>query len=267
MIRELLALAWWGAGRAVNLARSTFPNARPTLHYNTHMHTHTHTTLHTHTHTPQFTHIFHAHLHYTHSRTTHTHAPAPPPPVQVLFEDIQDDAISLEGLAEYWLGFSEVVKDPAMIFQAAWRRLSALVDGEQNIRLPHEIMFLGGAPGAGKGTMTPYVMWERGITAKPIVMSSVLNSPSAQKIINAGGLVGDMEVRRAEGGKGGGGVRGLAGGRLWRHGRSERVWEGAWGEGDGGQLCAPAAPMPRLGGDPRTGLSLHTPAMRLHACP
>jgi len=76
------------------------------------------------------------------------------------------------------VGFSEVVKDPAMIFQAAWRRLSALVDGEQNIRLPHEIMFLGGAPGAGKGTMTPYVMWERGITAKPIVMSSVTRQPT-----------------------------------------------------------------------------------------
>jgi len=113
---------------------------------------------------------------------------------QVLFEDIQDDAISLESLAEYWLGFSEADKDPSIIFQAAWKRQAALVDGEPNIRLPHEIMFLGGAPGAGKGTMTPYVMWERGITAKPIVMSSVLNSPSAQKIINAGGLVGDMEV-------------------------------------------------------------------------
>ena len=60
---------------------------------------------------------------------------------------------------------------------------AALVDGEPNIRLPHEIMFLGGAPGAGKSTMTPYVMWERGITAKPIVMSPVLNSPSAHKII------------------------------------------------------------------------------------
>jgi hypothetical protein len=118
---------------------------------------------------------------------------------QVLFEDIQDDAISLEGLAEYWLGFSEAVRDPTMIFQAAWRCLAALVDGEQNIRMPHEIMFLGGAPGAGKGTMTPYVMWERGITAKPIVMSAVLNSPSAQKIITAGGLVGDMEVRIQEG--------------------------------------------------------------------
>lgn len=113
---------------------------------------------------------------------------------QVLFEDIEDDDISLESLAQYWLGFSEVVRDPAMIFQAAWRRLIALVGGEHSVRLPNEIMFLGGAPGAGKGTMTPYVMWERGITAKPIVMSQVLNSPSAQKIINEGGLVGDMEV-------------------------------------------------------------------------
>ena len=62
------------------------------------------------------------------------------------------------------------------------------------MRLPREIMFLGGAPGAGKGTMTPYIMRERGLDNAPIVMSSLLQSPAAKKIIDEGGLVSDMEV-------------------------------------------------------------------------
>ena len=111
-----------------------------------------------------------------------------------LFDDIHDDDISLSSLAETWLGFSDSVKDPTIIFNMAWRRLISAVGGERNVRLPTEIMFLGGAPGAGKGTMTPYIMWERGLEGSPVVMSSLLNSPQAKKIIDEGGLVGDMEV-------------------------------------------------------------------------
>ena len=81
-----------------------------------------------------------------------------------LFDDIHDDDISLSSLAETWLGFSDSVKDPTIIFNMAWRRLISAVGGERNVRLPTEIMFLGGAPGAGKGTMTPYIMWERGLS-------------------------------------------------------------------------------------------------------
>ena len=85
------------------------------------------------------------------------------------------------------------------IFELAWRQLclgksNSMTAGEERVRLPREILFLGGAPGAGKGTMTPYIMRGRGMDSDPIVMSSLLTSPAAQKIIDEGGLVSDREV-------------------------------------------------------------------------
>ena len=38
---------------------------------------------------------------------------------------------------------------------------------------PKEIMWLGGAPGSGKGTNTPFILRERGLTAPPLVISEV----------------------------------------------------------------------------------------------
>ena len=56
---------------------------------------------------------------------------------------------------------------------------------------------MGGAPGSGKGTNTPFILREREIEAKPIVMSSILRSPSMQQIKAEGGLIGDYEVLKA----------------------------------------------------------------------
>ena len=50
------------------------------------------------------------------------------------------------------------------------------------------------APGAGKGTNTPFIAETRGITAPPIVISGLLTSPQAVAIKNAGKMVGDREV-------------------------------------------------------------------------
>ena len=113
-----------------------------------------------------------------------------------LFDGIADDDISIKALAERWIGFSSSTgaADPEMIFSLAWRTLAVRAGGEEKLRLPREILFLGGAPGAGKGTMTPYIMRERGLENTPIVMSSLLQSPAAKKIIDEGGLVSDMEV-------------------------------------------------------------------------
>ena len=111
-----------------------------------------------------------------------------------MFDDIADEDISVKGLAERWIGFLSTVQAPEMIFQLAWRTLALSSGGEDRVRLPREIMFLGGAPGAGKGTMTPYIMRERGLETEPITMSALLNSPAAKKIIDEGGLVSDMEV-------------------------------------------------------------------------
>ena len=85
------------------------------------------------------------------------------------------------------------IKDANIIFKAVWSQLEADF-GRPKLIFPKEIIWLGGAPGAGKGTNTPFIQKERGFTAPPIVVSSLLDSDEAQKIKDAGGMVGDREV-------------------------------------------------------------------------
>ncbi|MBA3708620.1 MAG: nucleoside monophosphate kinase, partial [Planctomycetes bacterium] len=83
--------------------------------------------------------------------------------------------------------------ESAPIFRDIWNRLESEI-GKDKLRFPREIIWLGGAPGSGKGTNTPFILRERGITAAPIVTSDLLNSPEMQRIKDAGNLVGDREV-------------------------------------------------------------------------
>ena len=85
------------------------------------------------------------------------------------------------------------VKDAQIIFNSVWQNL---IDefGSENLRFPKEIFWLNGAPGAGKGTNTDFIMQYRNLTAPPIVVSSLLNTPDAIKKKDAGMLVGDREV-------------------------------------------------------------------------
>ncbi|MBL62838.1 MAG: adenylate kinase [Opitutae bacterium] len=85
------------------------------------------------------------------------------------------------------------VKDAQIIFHSIWSSLEAEV-GSDNMRFPKEIFWLNGAPGAGKGTQTEFIMEFRDLTERPIVVSELLNSPMARKKIDAGLLVGDREV-------------------------------------------------------------------------
>ena len=85
------------------------------------------------------------------------------------------------------------IKDPQLIFSAVWADLEARY-GRDHLRFPRECIWLGGAPGAGKGTNTPFVAETRGITAPPIAVSGLLTSPQAVAIKNAGQMVGDREV-------------------------------------------------------------------------
>lgn len=85
------------------------------------------------------------------------------------------------------------VKDAQIIFSRIWRHLEEEY-GREHLRFPKELILLGGAPGAGKGTNTEFIMNVRGLTCEPIVVSSLLDSPEAQKIKDAGGMVGDREV-------------------------------------------------------------------------
>jgi adenylate kinase len=81
------------------------------------------------------------------------------------------------------------------LFQGAWSHIETRVLSGA-ARLPRAIIWLGGAPGAGKGTNTPFILRERGIDAPPIVTSDLLNAPGMRSIKDAGGLVGDAEVVR-----------------------------------------------------------------------
>ena len=55
------------------------------------------------------------------------------------------------------------IKDAQLIFESVWQELRAEV-GRENLRFPKEIILLGGAPGAGKGTNTAFIAKTRGIT-------------------------------------------------------------------------------------------------------
>lgn len=84
-------------------------------------------------------------------------------------------------------------KDAQLIFESVWQNLEADV-GRQNFRFPKEIILLGGAPGAGKGTNTAFIIRTRGLTCAPIVISALLDSPEARALKDAGTMVGDREV-------------------------------------------------------------------------
>lgn len=85
------------------------------------------------------------------------------------------------------------IKDAQIIFGAVWQTLEADF-GREKLRFPKEFILLGGAPGAGKGTQTPFIAKARGLTCGPIVVSALLDSPEAQRMKSTGNMVGDREV-------------------------------------------------------------------------
>lgn len=85
------------------------------------------------------------------------------------------------------------IKDAEVIFKAVWRALEEDI-GHENLTFPKELILLGGAPGAGKGTHTRFIMRARGLTCPAVVVSGLLDSPEAKKIKDDGRMVGDKEV-------------------------------------------------------------------------
>jgi len=85
------------------------------------------------------------------------------------------------------------IKDAQIIFNSVWSEIEQEF-GLEMLRFPKEFILLGGAPGSGKGTHTRFIQKTRGLTCPSIVVSSLLNSPEANKIKNAGFMVGDREV-------------------------------------------------------------------------
>jgi len=85
------------------------------------------------------------------------------------------------------------IKDAHLIFNSVWNEMVA-ERGIANIHFPREIFWLNGAPGAGKGTQTRFIMEYTGLTAKPIIVSDLLKSDEARRLVDAGMMVGDREV-------------------------------------------------------------------------
>ncbi len=88
------------------------------------------------------------------------------------------------------------IKDAGVIFHPLWADLEEEF-GRENLHFPKEIILLGGAPGAGKGTNTPFILRARGLTCPPIVMSALLDTPEMKRIKDAGHMIGDREVLSA----------------------------------------------------------------------
>lgn len=85
------------------------------------------------------------------------------------------------------------IKDAVVIFNGAWETLEEEF-GEKNLRFPKELILLGGAPGAGKGTHTQFIIKARGLTCPPVVVSELLTSPEFVRLKDSGQMVGDRPV-------------------------------------------------------------------------
>ncbi|DBA76165.1 hypothetical protein WJX77_008047 [Trebouxia sp. C0004] len=79
-----------------------------------------------------------------------------------------------------------------LVFEACWRKLEGKWSGK--IQCPHEIVWLNGAPGAGKGANTPFIMKSRGLS-RSVPMSDMLErNPQIKHLMEAGELVPDTMV-------------------------------------------------------------------------
>ncbi len=85
------------------------------------------------------------------------------------------------------------IKDAQLIFNSVWKDIEQEY-GREQLRFPKELILLGGAPGAGKGTNTDFIRELRDITAPPIVISALLDTPEARQIKARGGMVLDRDV-------------------------------------------------------------------------
>lgn len=88
---------------------------------------------------------------------------------------------------------TEASAKAAQLLDNVWSDLERDL-GKDKLVFPTVILWLNGAPGAGKGTNTRTIMKVTGIEQKPVVVSDLLATPEFIKIKNSGALVGDREV-------------------------------------------------------------------------
>lgn len=79
------------------------------------------------------------------------------------------------------------------LFDSVWKSVIKESGGDAP-HFPKSVFWLNGAPGAGKGTNTAFIMEKKGFKAGPVVVSDLLQTPEVRKIMDSGMLVGDLEV-------------------------------------------------------------------------
>lgn len=79
------------------------------------------------------------------------------------------------------------------LFNAVWPAVEAAL-AKPGSCLPKAIIWLGGAPGCGKGTQTAFINQLKGFTAQALVTSDLLQTPEMKKIKDSGALVSDKDV-------------------------------------------------------------------------
>ena len=87
--------------------------------------------------------------------------------------------------------------DAAPQAEVLFKKALAMVEanhGRSEMIFPKDILWLAGAPGAGKGTLTPHIMELRSLTQQPIEVSSLLTRPELQAKKERGELVSDEDV-------------------------------------------------------------------------
>lgn len=82
------------------------------------------------------------------------------------------------------------------LFDKVWHDITQSKGGVEKMHYPREIVWLSGAPGAGKGTMGAAVKRERDI-AHIVEVSSLLSSARFKALKERGELIGDREVLEA----------------------------------------------------------------------
>eukprot|EP00891_Asterochloris_glomerata_P009685 jgi/Astpho2/9685/e_gw1.00147.4.1_t len=90
---------------------------------------------------------------------------------------------------------SDKVSEKArVVFDTCWRRLEERHPVRPNFICPHEIVWLNGAPGAGKGANTQFILQSRGLS-RAVPMSDMLErNAEIRALIEAGELVPDTLV-------------------------------------------------------------------------
>ncbi|CAI6012956.1 unnamed protein product [Closterium sp. NIES-65] len=89
---------------------------------------------------------------------------------------------------------AQIPMESRRAFEEAWQGVIA-AGGEEKLSPPKEIVWLNGAPGAGKGANTPFILRTRGFEARAIQVSDLLGgNEDVAAIMRSGGLVSDSMV-------------------------------------------------------------------------